>query len=356
IFSRRNLAELKEKTIKVWFSVPNRFTVILKSINSTGHFIRESKNVKNCWNFEQGEDCKNGYIGGWMKDVYDITSHGAAELAYECASGGGVYDSKFLSGCMSANPLGGRFHSKNINYCISVISSTDCFGCANLRNKEYCILNKQYTKEEYEELLPKIIKHMEEMPYTDKRGRIYKYGEFFPIELSPFDFNETAAMDYFPLTKEQATERGYSWSDYESQIKYEFSDYEIPDDIRDVKDDILEKILKCEVSGKPYKIIPMELAFYRKMGLPIPRRAPLQRHKDRIAQLLSRKLYNRKCMCNGSDSQPTTNNPQQPDYKYQNTIEHFHGDNLCPNQIETPYAPDRKEIVYCEHCYQQEVV
>ena len=37
-----------------------------------------------------------------------------------------------------------------------------CFGCVGLRNKSYCILNKQYTKEEYETLVPRIIAHMRE--------------------------------------------------------------------------------------------------------------------------------------------------------------------------------------------------
>jgi len=28
----------------------------------------------------------------------------------------------------------------------------------------------------------------------------------------------------------------------------------------------------------------------------------------------------------------------------------------CEKEIETAYRPDQKEIVYCEQCYQQEVV
>ena len=43
-----------------------------------------------------------------------------------------------------------------ITPCIPLISSD----ASSLRNKSYCILNKQYTKEEYEELVPKIIEHM----------------------------------------------------------------------------------------------------------------------------------------------------------------------------------------------------
>jgi hypothetical protein len=41
---------------------------------------------------------------------------------------------------------------------------------------------------------------------------------------------------------------------------------------------------------------------------------------------------------------------------HQNTAEHFHGDQPCPNEFETPFSAERKEIVYCEQCYNAEVV
>jgi hypothetical protein len=40
---------------------------------------------------------------------------------------------------------------------------------------------------------------------------------------------------------------------------------------------------------------------------------------------------------------------------YENTAKHDH-ENRCPNEFETSYAPDRKEIVYCEACYLKEVI
>jgi predicted metalloendopeptidase len=55
------------------------------------------------------------------------------------------------------------------------------------------------------------------MPYIDSKGRIYKYGEFFPSELSPFCYNETIAQEYFPLTKEQAIKQGYKWKEREER-------------------------------------------------------------------------------------------------------------------------------------------
>ena len=340
--SRKNIEQLKEKAEKVWLSIPRRYAQMFKTTNSTGDFVSESKNAKNCWNLEKVENAKNIYIGGWLRDGLDASAHGASELGYEMSSGGGVYNSQFNVFCMSNDPLK-KVHSSNIKYCYAVVTSNSCFGCANLRDQEYCILNKKYSKEDYEKLLLKIKKQMAEMPYLGKNGRTYGYGEFFPIEIAPFGYNETAAQDYYPLTKEQAKEKGYPWCDYEPDTKYQFSDYEIPDNISEVGDDILQKILKCEISGKAYRIVPMELQFYRHMELPVPKRSPLERHKDRIAELLPRKLHKRTCECGSRKG------------TYQNTVKHFHNSEPCPNQIETPFAPDRPELVYCEVCYNSEI-
>ena len=344
--SRGAVRELQQQAEAVRLAKPHRFAYIIQSINASGHFITQSRNVRNCWNAEKVEDSKNLYIAAEVKDCYDATSQGASELTYECASGGGFRTSKFILYSMSGDPLK-SIHSYDLEYGYGVVNSRNCFGCVAVRNKEYCILNTQYSKTDYAQLTSNMKQHMNDMPYTDKKGRIYKYGEFFPTELSPFGYNETVAQEYYPLTREGALEKGYQWSDYESGTKYEFSDYEIPDDIRDVKNDILEKVLKCEVSGKAYRIISMELEFYRTMGLPIPRRAPLQRHKDRMAKLLPRKSWKRQCQCAGAKSDNGV---------YTNTATHRHGHNHCIVEFETPYVPKRLEMVYCEQCYQSEVI
>src|SRR3989338_10247613 len=86
---------------------------------------------------------------------------------------------------------------------------------------------------------------MNDMPYIDQKGRIYKYGEFFPPELSPFSYNETIAQEYFPLTKDEAIKKGYSCKDpeprhYTITLKTE----DILDHIKDVKDSILNDIIQ----------------------------------------------------------------------------------------------------------------
>jgi hypothetical protein len=324
ISSHRELEWWKSQAVPIWNNSPHRENTIFKSVDTTGNAVSEAKNSHNVWECTKIENSKNLFITGWARDLYDCTCLGAAELAYECAHSGGVYDSKFLLFCISNDPLK-KVTINTVEYSTMVGSVSNCFGCVCVRGAEYTILNKKYTKEEYLELLPKIKKHMEDMPYVDSKGRVYKYGEFFPAEFSSYGYNETTAPDIFPLTKEQALAEGYKWSDYVSDTHYEFSDYKIPDDIKDVGDDILKMILKCEVSGKAYKIVQAELSFYRQAGLPIPRVCGAERHKQRYKMLLPCKLFERKC-----DS--------------------------CGKDIQTPYESGRPEVVYCEACYQRDVL
>lgn len=304
----------------------HRFANIVNSINSTGDNIINSKNAINCFNVE-GENIKYCWrTFNNIKDSYDITGGLKNELTYESSLAADEgYLTRFFSHCK------GNKNSDLIHLCVN---SSNIFGCVGLRGKQYCILNKQYTKEEYEELIPKIIQHMNDMPYIDSQGRIYKYGEFFPSELSPFCYNETIAQEYFPLTKEEALKQGYKWKDKEERnYKIDIKNEDIPDDIKDINDDITGKVIECKHQGQcnqqcteAFKIIPEELQFYKRMNLPIPRLCPNCRHYERLSQRNPLKLWHRKCMKEG-----------------------------CNNEFETSYASDRPEIVYCERCYQNEV-
>jgi hypothetical protein len=216
-------------------------------------------------------------------------------------------------------------------------------------------LNKQYTKEEYEALVPKIIQHMKDKPFKDSAGRVYPYGELFPPEFSPFAYNESVAQDQFPLTREEALAQGFSWREPRDQnISITKTARDLPDNIKEVSDSILNEVIECEHRGEcndqctqAFRLISQELEFYRKMHVPLPRLCPRCRTMARISQRTRLTLSRRRCMCTGAYSE---NN------KYKNTIEHSHGSNPCPNEFETTYTPERPEIVYCETCYQNEVV
>jgi hypothetical protein len=157
-----------------------------------------------------------------------------------------------------------------------------CFGCVGLKTGEYCIFNKQYTKEEYEITVAKIIEHMQT---TGERG------EFFHPSLSPFGYNETVAQEYLPVKKsELPIQHGYKWSDYSLDPKMPenaecIKAGEMDDASRErLKDDpeITKKVFLCSVSGRPFILQKGEVAFYKKHNLPLPHKHYDIRHQERM--------------------------------------------------------------------------
>ena len=313
------------------------FANIIKSEDCTGNAVENSKNVKESFNVSGCENLKFcAFLMNICSDSYDITVAGRGERLYELVTSGGSggnFDSKF-----SDRLKGGH----NNEYCSMCKISENLFGCVGLSSKSYCILNKQYTKEQYKELKSKIIEHMNSMPYIDKIGRRYKYGEYFPIEISQVAYNETLAIEQFPLTKEEALIQGYEWRDMENKdYKSTIINSDLPNNIKDTTDDILDEIILCKHEAKcmhqctnGYRIVEEELNFYRQMNIPLPRECPNCRYYKRLERRNPWKLWERQCMCSNKD--------------------HNHGSE-CTNKFKTNYDPNRPEVIYCKQCYQQEI-
>jgi len=333
----------REKARDFWDTQPTKSQHGLKNLNSYGSHVTNCKNVKDSFLIREGENlrfCQYLQVPK-SKDCYDATAWGAnMELHYETGiCGDNSYNIKFSSDCWP--------NCKNLEYCTSCFSSSDCFGCVGLKKKQYCILNKQYSEEEYKELVEKIKKHMDDMPFIDKKGRIYKYGEFFPIEHSPFGYNNSTAIQFFPMTKEQAKENEYPWIEVE-RGKYNITKkaVDLPDSINDADDGILKEIIECKNCKSPYRILENEFTFYKREKIPLPNLCDECRFKRRIEDRLKIEQYDKQCMCAGETDTTKT---------YKNTVEHFHGKNICKEEFKTGHDPKRGEIVYCEKCYQQEV-
>lgn len=324
---REEFSQMKENAL-------HKFANITKGEYCTGNDIENAKEAVYCFNIYDAQQVKFCSRAAGARNCYDAFGV-AGELMYEgVGTGFGGYANQFYA---HTNAL------SNSLFAYRCYNSSNLFGCTSLTNKQYCVLNKQYTKESFEALVLKIIQQMKDMPYIDKKGRIYKHGEFFPTELSPYAYNETIAQEYFPLTKEQALEKGYRWKDPETR-NYQIDIYsdKLPDHINDVDESIIGKVIECAHKGTcneqcttAFKVVQGELEFYKKMGFPVPRLCPNCRHYDRLKQKNPFKLWHRQCMCD-------KNHPQHS--------------GKCPNEFETSYAPDRPEIVYCEQCYQAEVV
>ena len=334
--ARKKLEELKLR-------MPRKYAAIIQSEQAVGDDIEYSRNVSGFVILNNCENVRYGYrISNNSKDIWDsFVSWNGSELHYEALTCTG--QRMFFSALI----WGGH----DVSYSYNCFDCENIFGCVGLRNKSYCIFNKQYAKEEYEQLIRKIRSHMDAMPYIDGRGITYLFGEFFPPDIAPFAYNETIAQDYYPSTREEAAKRGYTWRDPDTRdYKITVQAAALPDNIADAPDSILNETIACEHAdtdcgeqcATAFKMVPMEMQFYRKMGVPLPRRCPSCRHYGRVKLKNPMKLWHRRCMC---------------DYQiHGNTVKHAHHQTgQCPNEFQTSYSPDRPEIVYCEQCYQNEV-
>ena len=343
LYTISGLKKIREVARSFWNTQPVKYHQGIKNLNSYGSYVTNSKNVKDSYLIREGENIKySQYLQvPKNKDCYDATTWGEnMEMHYEtCISGGNTYNLKFCIDCWP--------NSKNLEYCLSTFSSSDCFGCIGLKKRQYCIFNKQYTKEEYYKMVEKIKKHMNDFPYVDEKGRIYKYGEFFPIKFSPFGYNNSRAVQFFNMTKEKAKENGYPWIEVKKgEYKITKKASELSDSITDVDESIIKEVIECEKCKRPYRILADEFVFYKRENLPLPVICNDCRFERRIADRMKIELFERRCMCGGK---------KDINGKYINTVKHDHGESSCPEIFKTGYNPESNNIVYCESCYQKEV-
>lgn len=309
--SHNSLEDLKKSSFNFFKKFPKKAVRGLMNENTTGDYLYNSKDSFDCYDCMDLRDCKyctNCQLAA--NDCYDIDIWGdRMQFCYNCeVTGAGA--EKIVASYYAALNASNVFHSF---FCLNNVSNL--FGCVGLTQKSNCILNKQYSKEEFEELFPRIIEHMK---HTGE------WGQFFPPSLSPFGYNETVANDFYPLTKEEALSKGFKWKDLDPK-EFKSQNYKIPDIIEDVPDQITNEILACEQCDRNYRIEDAELRYYRRNKLPIPRKCFYCRHQARKRLKNPRKLWERKCM-------------------------------KCTIDVQSSYSPEREEIVYCEKCYQENLV
>jgi hypothetical protein len=308
---------IKERE-KIRLSLQHRFYFGTRNNNVSGNHIINSKNIHYSFDIKGGENSKFGFTVRSLKDSYDISFNPDIEESYQamaCGNGNNLLVCHLCTTCSYASYSEHCFNSHNI------------FGCQGLKSSEYCILNKQYSKEDYEILKAKIIEHMKSTG---------EWGKWFPASMSTFAYNESIVNEYVPRSKEEAAKLGYGWKENlpitlgQENISYG----QLPTNPEDYNDDLLKHILKCSQCSRNYRLINREIVFYKKLKLPIPDKCFNCRHQHRMDQRLKRRLYRRACMCDKN---------------------HTHHQGKCEVGFETSYAPDRPEIIYCEKCYQQEV-
>jgi hypothetical protein len=310
--NRTHIAAAREQWNRLRAKQIRKCSIGEQNENVTGNYIYESKDCQDCFGIRACRDCRYCQLVRGSKDCQDYFVFGEkAEKIYESeCCGGGLQNLRYCCDCFEG--------VRDLTYCMQCMQTcTNCFGCVGLKKQEYCILNKKYTKDEYEEILPKIIEHMQ---------KTEEWGEFFPSAISPYCYNETAAQEYFPLTQSEVEQLGLRWKEDLpfTKGKETMAWNEVPDKIENVADSIVKEVLSCEKTGKNFRVTKQELMFYKQMRIPIPKIHPDERHLDRSVLRNPRHLWDRECA-------------------------------QCSKAVKTTYAPETPEVIYCEECYLKEV-
>ena len=314
---QQKFALLKQKSIR-------KSTHNVGNEKVTGEMIINSKDCHQCYAIQNCEDCRNiNFIhdAQGSRDC-DYAMPFGTSYSYNMCSGGGSNSSmcSYLT-----------VKSSNMLYCAYCFHCRDCFACVGLHDKQYCIFNVQYPdRKAYEEEVARIIEVMQMSSDTlSEQVR----GDFFHPILCPFGYNETVANEYMPLEKEHDLYTfGYKWSDFSTDPKIpENAEFLSPAKMTDEEwknltndDRVLSKIILCETSGRPFIIQKLELDFYRKIGVELPKLHPDHRHERRIPLRPVRASFLRTC-------------------------------DKCGKEMVSIYPAEEVKTVYCEECYRQEV-
>ena len=278
--------------------------ILINTEESNGNYLSNCKNVKDSYWIDNCRDCRYCTDIHFSRDCYDVN----------------IYEGEMLYECIHAGPKGyGQicsqlaWFSSDVLYCLELRSCRDLFGCAGLKNQQYCILNKQYSEKEYFELRARIVEHMRETG---------EWGEFFPMEYSPHQYNVTMAQRFYPLSREEVLAKGLKWLSEKEEIVEEAKG-DVPEDLSAVKGGVrgvVGSVFTCVKSGRKFRFVEAEVEFYKRYGLPLPVTAPAVRIDNMWKKMGERKLHEREC----SD---------------------------CGVAISTTFSDDFKGRVLCEKCY-----
>lgn len=275
----------------------------MNSQNCSGNYISNCKNCHDAYFLEDGEDCCHVMRAPQIKNCMDISGLYRGELCYEIAQCNDTHNIWFSIFCMDCH---------DSQYCDQCLNCNNLFGCVGLKRREYSILNKQYSKEEYLDLKNRLI---------EKMKKDSEYGEMLPYKFAYNGYNLSLAMFYFPETEESIKDKGGFFEKEPVSDTSGLSANMLPDTSKEISDDLIGKPIHCSKTKKTYNFIKKELDFYRQHNLPLPVLYPEERNLLRFKQMVPMNPRETKCF-------------------------------LCAKNITTYFSSDwgYRKIV-CEECY-----
>ena len=298
----------------------HRAVILHNSENSSGNYLKNSNNCKNCYFLDNEEDCVNVLRGAEnSKTCLDsIDNSLKSELIFSSVrSLDHCYDNQF---CFDTP------QSKFMKYSAYCFQCENCFGCCGLVGKKYHIFNKKYSPENYEIVKNRIIEHMK------KTG---EWGEFFPGIFAPNPYNESWSSFYWPLSKEAQKKLGFriSQNDEKKNNSY-LSPENIPDSVEEIseisenlekKEALMTQVFWDSEFSRPFRISKEDIEFSEKMSVPLPNTYYMKRIQENFKWMpFDGKLRNCKC-------------------------------GKCKKNIQTSWGEEYSDRILCEKCYLEKI-
>ncbi len=112
--------------------------------SSYGNYSHYNKNCYLSFDAAHNENCSYLYDSFHNKTCYDMTyASQNNQVSYEIVDSGNLFNCAYALYCNACN---------DSSYIVNCNNVKDCLGCYGLTNKQYCILNRQLTQEEYEKV------------------------------------------------------------------------------------------------------------------------------------------------------------------------------------------------------------
>ncbi len=217
------------------------------------------------------------WLPTWNKNIYDTYNAGSpiwSDMYWVMAA---WWEHIYMT--LHNNNWTNNFYSILLDEC------SFCLWCVWLKNKSYCIFNKQYSQEEWFNMVDKIFASMEQS------GEL---GEFFPATMNPYYFNDTVAS-LFDLwfSKQEVINKWFLWRDEEVKVDIpttldkigvdELSGFEWFDSDGKwyIDNDVMNKVV-VDKFWNSYRFVPMEIEFLKRYNLPLPRQHWLDRIKTQF--------------------------------------------------------------------------
>lgn len=264
---KQKILKQKNKFIEYYKSLKNE-SKNFNSKNTKWIFCIHSENIENGYFSYRVENARNIYFvwdkNGrknvldtfwsdevWYGNIYGCSNIWSAENVYFCD-------------CIIWQKL---------YYCFNCINCSYCLWCIGLKNEQFCILNKKYSKEDRFEMVNKIFLQMEQN---------WILWKSFPWYINPLYFNDTVAnlinndFNQKELEKEWYLRRNKNIKvdipDWLEKIKTsDLNKFQWYDTNwkRRINSEILEKII-IDRKWNYYRIVKMEYNFLAKYKLPLP--------------------------------------------------------------------------------------